>query len=385
MRYEALRHFTLGDKLTYGRIAAVAGVAFLAAMSFVTVRRTAADDTACGTGPAATGAELRSALFSVYFHSYYEDGSWLPVEFQPIPLIEASRIICRDVGAAAESRRRRSIAKLASAGLAEPRHSALVALGAPIGQIQSAFDAASLNPGTPAATPPPTPGVPLDQAAREQIVYQVLGNLPPAFVDCERTPATVDVNPDYSTGRTTVTVEMSVKRPLSALRVVMDPQHWDDCSKPYFAAAHVAQTGAKPDALGDVPASTAPPTPGSSWVSPLFEHFELNWKPLSYTSYKNLLDIDSTLGGASPRFDFKLKQPTYGQLCMLGVCRKPPVEYDSGSGTATPAIGGWVKLTANKTISFSNLYPFNTAFQLVTAISLHAMGDSINEGACCAP
>lgn len=120
---------------------------------------------------------------------------------------------------------------------------------------------------------------------------------------------------------------ISVKRPFSEMAPITDPQSWSTCNPGNFLASWVAA----PDACttGNTDPAASPPTKGTSWSAPLFEHFRVVSEPRpgcdpNESRFRNLLDIQSVRAATSYRYDY-------------GLCRSIDhrVDCSDGSGGIT--------------------------------------------------
>jgi hypothetical protein len=337
---------------------------------------------------------------SVYFHVLVADTRDLPSEFRPMPLQTAACILKRDRLPRAEARRRLAIVKLA-AGLKPVRDlgAGKVELGPPIicGAL-SALDA------------------PVDQllaqlGQRLQLLVQhrqleventvrgLLQRLLGALgTDCAEVVGRS--TPDTDPGTNAISCTISVQRPLSDVKPVMDPQNWAGCNSSYFAASYIAKQN--PDGspvidpeTGDVDPAPDPPKPGTPWSRALFEHFVFNtcggaiscpWQ----TWFKNVLDITAREGedpsSHQPqyKFDYSLKQSI--RSAVLGVINTTGgITIDQGCVVATAGGSNSTLLVGTKFIKFAG--PFTTALNTWAAALLPEMCDEIagesGGGVCC--
>jgi hypothetical protein len=337
---------------------------------------------------------------SVYFHVLSADTRDLPSEFKPMPLQTAACIIKRDRLPRAEARRRLAIMKLA--GGLRPMHDAepgKVELGPPIiCDALSALDA-------------PVDQILVQLGERLQLLVQhrqvevenmirvllqrLLGTL---GTDCAEVVGRS--TPDTEPGTKAISCTISVQRPLSDVKPVMDPQNWASCNSSYFAATYIAKQN--PDGspvidpqTGDVSPAPDPPKPGTTWTRPLFEYFVFDtcggvagcpWQ----TWFKNVLGITAQ-DGEDPsshqpqhRFDYSLKQSI--RSAVLGVINTTGgITTDQGSVVATAGGSNSTLLVGTKFIKFDG--PFNPVLNAWAAALLPEMCDEIagesGGGVCC--
>ena len=365
-------------------------------------------------------AARRAAMLTVYFYAHIEPGAEVPETVRPLPLLEAARILRADTGPFAESRRRRAIVKLAAADL-ERHRDALEILGAPLDAILAILD---IQP-------------PLTLPEREKQIFALMNAAGPAVPGCQPGMATTETeqgpnklashcpDPLNTAGVTKATSTITVPRPLSVIRQIMDPQSWDTCSE-YFPKTHVAKQD--PSGVYKIDSNThevdedpAAPPPGSNWSGVLFEHFRLDWQQLSEdawqkvfdelpaawklflptpptmvvpageSSFWNLLSINTQSGPDEYRVEYCLRMSIHGRIGLL-----PPLQFlesvggidvDEGhSEAATNPASGEVKLTGVKYIRFAGWFPplSDVWLNVWAEVFLDAMGGELEESVCCA-
>lgn len=339
-------------------------------------------------------SRIRAALLSVHWHAIDPHADEAPEPIRPIPETEAARIIAELQGPMAESRRRTAITVLAADDV-ERHREALEILRAPIPEILETLKLFARI-----------------RVLREQAVRTLLEKSGDAIAGCSQTGAITEivVAPQQleagctqrPTGTSTVDVtqatsRIEVTRPLADLARAMDPQSWDVCMPLYFEKTHVAKivNGAPVlDANHDAEAATNPPALGSTWQQPLFEHFEIDWRfgmplPPAYSSFRNLLAIDSSSSGTTNRVTYCLAQSLWSSVPIL-----PPfaggIDVDDGHLAASPgAAGGALSLEVVKFIRFAG-WPnvpidYSKWFNQMSAAMLRTMGGELEKLVCCTP
>lgn len=345
--------------------------------------------------PEADADRIRAALLSVHWHAIDPHADEAPEPIRPIPETQAARILAGAQGPMAESRRRTAITVLAADDVDRHRE-ALVILGAPIPEIIEALKMIGRL-----------------RVEREKVVRALLEKSGVAITDCIQTGAITEivVSPSSleaectqrrspgtdNTDVTLATSKLEVTTSLTTLARAIDPQSWDVCMPLYFRKTHVAKlvNGAPVlDANHDAEAVTNPPAPGSTWKDQLFEHFEIDWRfgipaPPSYSSFRNLLYIDSAPGNGSHRVTYCLDASIWSSVPLL-----PPfaggIDIDDGHLAVSPAASaGRLSIEVVKFIRFAGwpAFPidYNKWFNQMSAAMLRAMGGELEGLVCCNP
>ena len=204
---------------------------------------------------------------------------------------------------------------------------------------------------------------------------------------CDRTYPQSDVSFSYATWTSTAKVSISVKRNLSEIRAVLDPQSWDACSG-YFEATYVAEkvNGDYPiDSAHNAGKDPAPPTPGTGWEKVLFEHFVVDLGFANLASFKVLLDITSKAGSGVHDVGYELRNPVHATLGWME--QAGGIDIDQGGAKATQCEVDTICIDATKQIRLADwggsLVDFWMNFW--TSFALEMMSDETYEGVCCNP
>jgi len=311
----------------------------------------------------------RAAMLSVYHYAYYAGDDWLPMEFRPVPLDNAAKILAADKGELAELRRRQAIVQLAAAPPSEARHAALTILGAPLEAIADVLVHESL----------------FDRSKRQTAIAALLAKLfdPPT---CQATQLGTTVNFDAATLITTVTASVTVNRKIADLAKVMDPQNWDVCSN-FFDAAYVAKKVANDypvDSNYDAIEDSAAPAAGSKWHGVLFENFAMSFDGINVAWFKNLLTIDFQPGATQHILTYQLFKSLRSRIVLLE--QNDGITTDQGSAKAyqDPLDPGSSIVEGTKSIRL-HAWPFDFWVNYWTSVNLMAMGDEMASSVCCTP
>jgi hypothetical protein len=314
-------------------------------------------------------AAWRAAMLSVYHYSYYAGDDWLPEEFRPIPLDDATKILAAEESNLAELRRRQAIVQLAAAPPSEARVAGLTILGAPLEAIAGVLANESL----------------FDRSKRQAAIAALLAKLfdPPT---CHATQLGTTVTFDAATLITTVTASVAVNRKIGDLAKVMDPQNWDVCSD-FFDAAYVAKkvgsdypVDSKYDAIEDL----AAPTAGSKWQGVLFENFAMSLDGINVAWFKNLLAIDFEPGATQHILKYQLFKSLRSRVVLLA--QNDGITTDQGSAKAyqDPLDPSSSIVEGTKSIRL-HAWPFDFWVNYWTSVNLLAMGDEMATAVCCTP
>jgi hypothetical protein len=233
-----------------------------------------------------TKVERRSAMLSIYYHSYPEIYALNhPKAYVPIAVTTAADILAGDSGPAAEHRIRQAIVSLSVGRIEEGGFdekdivSAINTLAAPIDiiePIEETFEEGDFR----------------SDAEASQAIYALLSVLG-LGENCA--PSTTDVGYDATTqGTIAVFAVRGVERDFDELAELFDPQNWAHCSD-YFSDSFIARevSGSYPrDSSGTAEPATSTPDPGTTWRKVLFEFFDMSTAGFDVW-FKNLLNIDA--------------------------------------------------------------------------------------------
>jgi hypothetical protein len=334
------------------------------------------------------------ALVSVQFNSDPPRVAMAPIQIMPID--QAVLVIRCDEGDAAELRRRRTVAKLATAPdpLVQRRVGQLVGRG-------DEDDIKSILAGLARAP----------RLLKETAVYDYFFDKYGAVSGCATTVPVTNVTPGPD-GTVHATTSFDVNRSVASLKVVWDPQRWQECSPLFFTHSYVVDANESlPSNCADsdpAPAS-APPAPGSTWSGRLYEHFTFSWPGLSAFSstspwFKNFLDISTYaltvhIKGSDPSslygYHYALRPSLCSQVGLLAGPQAGGVEVDCGHSYLSTKPNGWTGTLTTKNVRFSArpaIWHFGV--MIAPAISqeimngyadvlMHAMGDETSRMACC--
>jgi len=287
---------------------------------------------------------VRDALWSVYYHSLFGvPTDACDKEIRPVPLASAVQTLAADQDEHDVSRKLRTLSLLATAGyarkngplrdvdpdVAQKIRASLMEMAAPLGFEPGSFENAF-------------------QGATATSYFAVTST--PA---CRIESANVVCCLDGRTLSTTATAKVRIERTPEQLRLVVDPQNWDDskCSD-VFVQAYVALPGST---SGTPVADPKPPDPGTSWRRQLYESVVVG-----PTRIDNLLGIDSRVttdaGGQATaiRIDYWLDgsiRTVIGNTSGSG-----KLNTNTGYVEVSPvaARSGWSDLTMVKTVRFTN-------------------------------
>src|SRR5687768_1655745 len=361
--------------------------------------------------------DVRRALTSVYFHTRFDTSEWLPPEFRPIPLSRALDILGQETSRRGQSQRRRAIAKLFIAAPSPTRDEALSRVAAE--ELRTLRDAQEKTRA--GSSPIPNldqrleaplkelellfPGTRAVAAGSGQFNFQfnswrfwrwvnlVLDQEFGPILMCERSEpvTTVQYNADSSTSVTSV---ITVTRPLTAMRAVVDPQNWDHCGPELWKNAYIAQASGG-NYLVDAQynaaqAVTPPPDLGATWAAVLFEHVALDLLGMSLAEFKLLLDIDAknTVGGGFAQYDVKFSCRTSLYSNVGWMQMEGGIARDEGQVLAKGyQLSGLDKTAVSftKTLQFDGSWGFPTLWFLNWGLDhgLTLLGDGLYDWVCC--
>jgi len=356
--------------------------------------------------------ETQAAMLAVYANVQGFPERELPAELEPISLVAAGQILLRESTRSGfgESRRRRAIVRLASAGL-EIHESAPGEFGFALGHRDFLEAVEAPLPGIEAtvrevidAIVREDPGVGL-AVLRERVAER----LPPALfarldrggyavcpvedlvtvvktshIDwqsgCAHPPG------DWKSQLTWATTKLRVKRPVGELAKLLDPQNWDaspECN-PYFNETCVLA----PDL---VTCRACPPEPGSAWNAPVYEWFEMYWDPWKLGFKSQLENRLAILSAPTPatnpssyRLDYCLEASLDGRVGLL----RGGIDVDEGFTLASAQPGGWSAVEAHKLIRFQGWknpfgVPVDGVMNASSGVILQNMGEALVEQLCC--
>jgi hypothetical protein len=315
-------------------------------------------------------------MVSVHYHSDHPGLAVAPIEIMPLDM--AVNLLRCDESDAAELRRRRAIAKLATAPqLAVSDRIAELAVPADVNAIKALV--ASL-----AGLPKP---------AIEAAVYNYIFAKYGAVWGCYPTyPVTTVTRGKDDTVHAQTTFDVS--RSVSSLKSVWDPQMWETCSS-YFAHSHVQDTTSVPSptdcSSAKPPRASAPPAPGTTWADNMFEEFTFSW---TNSWFQNVLGIQTFLynfgSGQIYFYSYALPQSVCSQVGW-GAPQDGGVEVDNGYSYIWPAGSPyWTSTITTKNVRFSGreasglqLPISKTTMNDYAEVLLGAMGGEASTMACC--
>lgn len=332
--------------------------------------------------PAISSVERAGSMLSVHGHAYYEAGGILPQGVSPAdmqlrPIESAVSVLVHDFDPAAQSRRRRAVAKLAAYGGENLR----------IAWEQLLFCDRDLIAKVKTQLDDP------DAVDRESAVFNVLASL--SAPGCVPKDA-VFGGPVLDASGVSVKLELTVGPAIPGqIAERLDPQKWDTCGA-FFRNAYLT-TGAGVSNLTCPISSTTPDppdndprTPGSEYHAKLFEHFAC---AACGSEFKNTLNIDAVLNkrcagvnhcssyGATERY-----QGCYNLITPLAGCYgSVPAKLTNDQGDLTvcnPSSGGGVPVVSRKEIKLDSFVGNNVLYALLL-ISKAEETEMLAEIVCC--
>lgn len=378
----------------------------------------------CTLSAQPTKAEIRGAIFSLYFYAY-KWGASVPHKLKPMSL---NRVVCtfiRDRTPGFEERRRLAIMKLVGS-LKPIRHgpvvagppevcAALIGLNAPLPQILSEVQLFSVAeaeqaPGPRQKRPKQKKRPKVEQQTQrpkveqqtQEVLEQVSG---PVNNKCAQIDMCAEP-PDVPQDTNAIAFTIDVNKQLTNVKPVMDPQTWAKCNSQFFAAAYIAaqNTDNSPvidDTTGDAQAASSPPTPGSDYGSPdplpLFEHVDFNACGTASScsgntvSFKNILNItaldgtDSVTSRPQHSITYKFSQCTQSNV-FGSVKHHTGIDIDDGFVKAIDNGAGGTTLAGSKTIGFSSSVSgagLDTWAQAVLPLLCDEIAGKAGGGVCC--
>ncbi len=342
-----------------------------------------------------TNEQRIAAMLSIHAHARWPDGNFDGLQI--LPLQKAVEILTRDRGMAADSRRRRAIAKLkAYAPGNEDARRAIDALLMNRQDITSKLSEARTAGGRS-----------VSPAILEVAIVNSLATVTP---DCQwKVPAPSGGVADPPPVQWSY--DVFVPRPVNDIARALDPQSWDLCS-PFFTDTHLASTAgpccpASPAASCSETGKRSEPA-GKPYAAVLYEHFCIADDCSSpcpgphrcNIDFENLLCVTteytpgiscSLFAACADRYDvdFDLASGISGEL--LGV-EPAPLITDEGhvsarrataAETATLSGSPWALVHVDKTLGFAN--PGQTgAVGKFLQILTDELAGQIVEQACCA-
>ena len=385
----------------------------------------------CALQSLPTEEEVRGAIQSLYFYAY-KWGTRMPRRLRPMPLDQVICTLIRDQSPRHEARRRLAIMKLVGSlrpirqpiggavVLGPPQFcAALIRLNAPLDKILLQVEPFILGardrppptirrakakkkpkPEAPSAGPQQRTKI---ERATEGVLDETFGPLKTncAVVEDCSTPSDVPVQANA------IGFTIKVKRTLSAVQPVMDPQTWDDCNsssfkKTYIAAQKTDGTPVIDDTTGDAQPASNPPAPGTVYGGsvplPLFEYYDFTLCSTASkcpgnapTSFKNILNI-AAADGQDPfskqsqhEIGYSLLKCT--QSVVLGTVQKGTgIDIDQGFVTAIDDGASGTDLKGQKIIKFSTgtfNAGLNTWAQAVLPLLCDEVAGKSGGGVCC--
>ena len=298
-----------------------------------------------------------------------------------MPLEEAAQILRDGKDEFAESRRRLAIARLAAADVENPHfRGALATLGAPLERVVEILSRRKTGNQRIA-------GLWNDTGGTGGVGDLLDGLFERSNDECLRTPPLSKLEWIADQRLAKVKVTLSVKRiadGLDGFRRAIDPQNWDRCSD-FIAASYVAQEvgGQYPvDADFNAIESTTPPTPGTTWQAPVFEHLAVTFG-VTFSWFKHVLVIDSKSDPTTYRFDFALRKSL--RSGVLWDERDGGLDVDDGYASGTLRQDGWIDVEATKALRFSERPLLTKLLDTWAVVALAAMGDELWATVCCVP
>jgi hypothetical protein len=317
------------------------------------------------------------AMVSVHYHSDHPGLAVAPIEI--MPLDEAVHLLRCDESEAADLRRRRAIAKLATA----PQ----LIVSDRIAELVVPADVTAIKALVASLAGLPKPAI---EAAVYNYIFAKYG----AVRGCYPTyPVTTVTRDDNDTVHAVTSFDVS--RSVATLKSVWDPQMWETCSS-FFAHSHVQDTTNVPSPTDcssvKPPQASAPPAPGTSWANNIFEEFTFS---MTNSWFQNVLGIQSVLynfgSGQIYLYSYNLPQSVCSQVGWGGAPQDGGVEVDDGYSYIWPAgLPSWTSTITTKNVRFSGRPPSGllpaiskTLMNDYAQVLLAAMGGETTTMACC--
>jgi hypothetical protein len=275
--------------------------------------------------------ELHDAMWSVQFFTAGLRPAAMPRNLRPVPLRRAMDILADDWDEHDVPRRRRMLMELAGAGASKLKdHKTRASLSrlAQGAQVdQRVFDIIH---------PPEARRTLGDHLMRSHALAQ----------DCipvQHESSQVEYDPELR--RTTVTATVLLKRPVSMLARVLDPQNWMHCSEFFEASFRVEE----PDYRTPAPKERD----GEKWDGLLYEKFKT---PVA--TFENVLGINYQVSPREIRLDYWLYDSL--SFSFFGQTRPGVLEVDDGymsaRGTRDPDV---TELVVQKSLVYADLTPYD--------------------------
>jgi hypothetical protein len=312
------------------------------------------------------------AMLTIHAYYFWPDKRF-PPGVRPLPLESAAGYLAAEVrfgkSRAAWSRRRRAIAELAAVGLhRDDFRAAIRELGVDPHLLEAVLTSRTIAGLTPSqiativADLPAVAGEPVDCASQWKELKVVVS-------------AASDPSASY-------TVDINIPLPVKTVAPALDAQNWDQCSKFYCPPerTYLAHLDANGTVVMDPPKPAASEYPNVT----LFELFTCPLQDCGYTTFRNLLDVDSHLIDSPLHYQVTYGLDTYlsgSTVTGLG-STDLDLYYDNGHVYADPAPGNGSVVHADKTLLFGNpivLGSFNAGLQVMQ----QELASELAEMACC--
>lgn len=320
-----------------------------------------------------TNAGSLEAMLSIHTHYFWPDKCF-PRGVRPISLADAAEYLGAEAehggSRAAWSRRRRAIAELAAVGLdRRDFRAAIRRLGADPHVIEVALAAQAKRRV-------------LTPSERETIVAD-LPSVAGEADDCASkwTELKVSVSP-ASAPCASYTVDIDVPLAPDVVAKALDAQSWDNCSK-FFCPPERTYLAHLDSSNNPVMDPALPPA--STYMGlPLFEHFSCPLKVCGYTTFENMLNVDSYFTGPPTHYQVTYGLKKYLSGSAAGGLGQQDLEIfiDSGQLWAEPDGSGGSIVHSDKTLWFRNpvvLGIFNGGLQVMEK----ELAGELAEIACC--
>lgn len=302
-------------------------------------------------------AKSQAAMLSVYFHAHRKVGPkdlddefvWLrpvdiallPSALQPIPIEQAARILAEAAtDHHGETNRVRAVAQLAAARLhLRPEYYATFRL---LGEDPR--ELAKIVP----------PNVAPDRTRDENTVrIELTGN---RLRGCALRKKSGNATFDEKTLVTTAHARVEVQRNSPGeLRWALEPIHWEACHSG-MQATYVARRRGRVfpvDGAHNAERDPHQPVSGTAWERTLFEHFRIHWNLLTFSSFRNILNI-RCIPGNHPvlHVDYSLARALRSRIylddCLGGLDR------NDGYIKAAAVGGRWYRVDVGKALRFTS-------------------------------
>jgi hypothetical protein len=319
-----------------------------------------------------TNAGRLEAMFSIHAHYFWPDRRF-PSGLRTIPLRDAAEYLAADAreNRAGWSRRRRAIAELAAVGLKRREfRDALRDLGVDPDEIESALDAREHARK-------------LSTSERETIVAD-LPMVAGKPIDCasQWTKLKVSVSPAEAISASYL-VEIHVPLGPDIVAKALDAQSWDHCSK-FFCPPERTYLAHLDSGGNPVMDPALPPASTYKGLS-LFEQFTCPLQECGYTTFRNMLNVDSYFTGPPIHYQATYHLRKYLSGTASGGLGQQDLELfiDGGQHWAeTAASGSGSIVHGDKTVWLRNptaLGIFNGGLQLMEK----ELAGELAETACC--